>query len=145
MGDHNSLFYLVLFLILWRLRSIATHMDHFVRRLSVRLSVCPSVTLFCHTFQSYVSQATHAFLGMLPLFFMNFGCLYSGKGLFTTREYAKGEFLTEYEGELISDEEGKRRFNAYRRRLGSFIFFFNYKRKKMWLVLDNHNGQLIDF
>ena len=35
---------------------------------SVRLSVCPSVTLFCHTFQSYVSQATHAFLGMLPLF-----------------------------------------------------------------------------
>ena len=51
------------------LRSIATHRDHFVRRLAVRLSVCPSVTLFCHTFQSYVSQATHAFLGMLSLFF----------------------------------------------------------------------------
>ena len=30
---------------LCRLRSIATHRDHFVRRLSVRLSVCPSVTL----------------------------------------------------------------------------------------------------
>ena len=28
-----------------RLRSIATHRDHFVRRLSVRPSVCPSVTL----------------------------------------------------------------------------------------------------
>ena len=27
------------------MRSIATHRDHFVRRLSVRLSVCPSVTL----------------------------------------------------------------------------------------------------
>ena len=40
--------------------SPAKHRDHFVRR--------PSVTLFCHTFQSYVSQATHAFLGMLPLF-----------------------------------------------------------------------------
>ena len=28
-----------------RLRSIATHRDHFVRRLSVRLCVCPSVRL----------------------------------------------------------------------------------------------------
>ena len=37
---------------------------------SVRPSVCPSVTIFCHTFQSYVSQATHAFLGMLPLFLL---------------------------------------------------------------------------
>ena len=65
---------------LCRLRSIATNMDHFVRRLSIRMSVrlsvrpsvrpsiYPSVTLLCHTFQSYVSQATHAFLGMLPLF-----------------------------------------------------------------------------
>ena len=49
--------------LLCRLRSIATHRDHFVRR----PSVCPSV---CHTFQSYVSQATHAFLGMLPLFYI---------------------------------------------------------------------------
>ena len=56
---------------LCRLRSIATHRDHFVRR----LSVCPSVTLFCHTFQSYVSQVTHAFLGMLPLF--SYGWLYT--------------------------------------------------------------------
>ena len=53
---------------LCRLRSIATHRDHFVRRLSVRLSICRSV---CHTFQSYVSQATHAFLEMLPLFLLN--------------------------------------------------------------------------
>ena len=54
---------------LCRLRSIATHRDHFVRRLSVRPSVClsvrPSVTP-----QSYVSQATHAFLGMLPLYLL---------------------------------------------------------------------------
>ena len=75
---------------LCRLRSIATHKDHFVRRLSVCLSVClsvflsvrPSVCLsFCpsvhpsvclsvrlsHSY-SYVSHATHAFLGMLLLF-----------------------------------------------------------------------------
>ena len=55
---------------LCRLRSIATHRDHFVRCPSVCLSVRPSVTLLCHTFQSYVSQATHAFLGMLPLFLL---------------------------------------------------------------------------
>ena len=52
---------------LCRLRSIATHRDHFVRRPSVCLSVRLS-HFVCHTFQSYVSQATHAFLGMLPLF-----------------------------------------------------------------------------
>ena len=48
------------------------HMDHFVLRLSVNPSVCLSVCLSgSHTFlvvtQSYVSQATHAFLGMLLL------------------------------------------------------------------------------
>ena len=51
-----------------RLRSIAAHRDHFVRCLSVCACVCLSDS---HTFlivtHSYVSQATHAFLGMLPL------------------------------------------------------------------------------
>ena len=53
---------------LCHLRSIAAHRDHFVRRLSVRLCVYLSGS---HTFlvvtHSYVSQATHAFLGMQPL------------------------------------------------------------------------------
>ena len=58
---------------LCRLRSIAAHRDHFVRR----LSVCACVRLSdSHTFlivtHSYVSQATHAFLGMLPLCFMSY-------------------------------------------------------------------------
>ena len=61
--------------LLCRLRSIVAHMDHFVRRLSVHLSVCLSVCLsYSHTFfvviYSYVSQATHAFLGLLLLFFL---------------------------------------------------------------------------
>ena len=60
---------------LCRLRSIAVHRDHFVWRLSVRVCMCLCVCLCgSHTFlvvtHSYVSQATHAFLGMLPL------CLY---------------------------------------------------------------------
>ena len=54
------------------LRSIAAHRDHFVRRLSVHLSVRVCVRLSgSHTFlvvtHSYVLQATRAFLGMLPL------------------------------------------------------------------------------
>ena len=61
---------------LYRLRSIAAHRDHFVRRLSVRPCVC---LLGSHTFlvvtHSYVSQATHAFLGMLPLCYVQkFAC-----------------------------------------------------------------------
>ena len=49
------------------LRSIAAHRDRFVQRLSVRPSVCPVVTPFLVVTHSYVSQATHAFLRMLPL------------------------------------------------------------------------------
>ena len=57
---------------LCRLRSITAHKDHFVQRLSVRPSVCLCGS---HTFlvvtHSYVSQVTHAFLGMLPLFLVH--------------------------------------------------------------------------
>ena len=67
-----------LIILLCRLRSIAALRDHFVRRLSVGLSVRLSGS---HTFlvvtHSYVSQATHAFLGMLPLcyiFWWIFNC-----------------------------------------------------------------------
>ena len=56
-------------------------------RPSVRLSHF-SVTLFCHTFQSYVSQATHAFLGMLPLFFLFF------KGNVRCRQVVLEELIT---------------------------------------------------
>ena len=67
---------------LCRLPSIAVHRDHFVGIcLSVNPSVCLSVFLYSsHTFlvvmHSYVSQATHAFLGMLPLFCRSYCCLF---------------------------------------------------------------------
>ena len=48
---------------LCRLRIIAAHRDHFVQR----LSVCLSVHNFVVVTHSYASQATHAFLPMLPL------------------------------------------------------------------------------
>ena len=44
------------------------HKDNFVWRLSIRMSVCLSDSHnFLVVMHSYVSQATHAFLGMLPL------------------------------------------------------------------------------
>ena len=52
-----------LFNLLCRLRSIAAHGDHFLRRL---LSGSHTFLVVTH---SYVPQATHTFLGMLPLFF----------------------------------------------------------------------------
>ena len=67
--------------ILCRLRSIVAHRDHFVWRLSVPPFVCPCVCLSdSHSLlvvrHSYVSQATHAFLRMLPLCCCNFGRIY---------------------------------------------------------------------
>ena len=49
---------------LCHLRSIAAHRDHFVRRLPMGLSGSRTFLVVTH---SYVWQATHAFLGMLPL------------------------------------------------------------------------------
>ena len=62
---------------LCRLRSIAAHRDHFVRHLSVCACVCLSdIYTFLIVTHSYVSQATHAFLGMLPLCFLIFDNFY---------------------------------------------------------------------
>ena len=58
---------------LCRLLSITANRDHFVRRLSVCLSDSQTFLVVTH---SYVSQATHAFLGMLPLcWFIILGCI----------------------------------------------------------------------
>ena len=66
-GDTEDTFY---FSSKWHIlscmRSIVAHRDHFVRRLSVRLSGSHTFLVVMH---SYVSQATSAFLGMLPLCF----------------------------------------------------------------------------
>ena len=76
--DKHVLFTLVLSkhsYLLCRLRGIAAHRDHFVRRLSVRQSHFLGSHTFSVVSHSYVSQATHAFLGMLPLcFFSNRFC-----------------------------------------------------------------------
>ena len=68
--------------LLCRLRSIAAHRDHFVQSavsaVSIHVSVCLSSSLaFLIVTHSYVSQATHAFLRMLPLCSLLRSFLYS--------------------------------------------------------------------
>ena len=81
------------------LRSIAAHRDHFVRSLSVCVSVLLSGS---HTFlvvmHSYVSQATYAFLGMLPLCLLYFEKRYRFKQLpVDSYKRFEMEILTFYE------------------------------------------------
>uniref|UniRef100_K1PFJ0 Histone-lysine N-methyltransferase pr-set7 n=1 Tax=Magallana gigas TaxID=29159 RepID=K1PFJ0_MAGGI len=47
-----------------------------------------------------------------------------GKGVFAKKDYKKGEFILEYDGELISRREGENREKNYSSALGSYIFFF---------------------
>lgn len=66
------------------------------------------------------------------------GCQYlvfsmwrTGKGLFAKREFAGGELLTEYVGELISDEEAGRREDINPRRC-DYMFSFKHDSKFWW-------------
>nr|XP_022306026.1 uncharacterized protein LOC111112653 isoform X5 [Crassostrea virginica] len=56
-----------------------------------------------------------------------------GKGVFASRDFCEGEFLLEYDGEIISYLEGQRRMANYPERLGSFLYGFTFKKKKYWI------------
>ena len=52
--------------------------------------------------------------------------------MFTTKSFSKGDFLLEYKGELISEDEGCLREESYDPDLGSFLFFFKDGSKCLW-------------
>ena len=57
-----------------------------------------------------------------------------GRAVYTNRPFTKGEFICEYNGELIDCDEAKLREAIYaEQNKGSFMFYFQYKRK-MWYV-----------
>ena len=58
--------------------------------------------------------------------------LLTGYGTFTTREFAQGDFLLQYRGEIITHEEGEHRQENYPVDKGSFLFFFQDKGGKYW-------------
>ena len=50
-----------------------------------------------------------------------------GKGVFANRKFARKEFVTEYQGELISTEEAEKREVRYGdepHKFGSFMYYF---------------------
>ncbi|XP_028417446.1 histone-lysine N-methyltransferase set-1-like [Dendronephthya gigantea] len=61
-----------------------------------------------------------------------------GRGVFTTKTFSKGDFLLEYKGELISQEEGYIREKNYPDDLGSFLFFFQQGNASLWYVQANN-------
>ena len=61
--------------------------------------------------------------------------LFLGRGVFTTKKFSKGDFLLEYKGELVSEDEGYQREDLYETELGSFLFFFKNGSKCLWWVI----------
>ena len=55
--------------------------------------------------------------------------LLAGYGVFTTRDYNKGDFLLEYKGELLSEEEASNKEYVSPH---SYQYFFPWKGRTMW-------------
>ncbi|CAJ1081816.1 uncharacterized protein LOC124850789 isoform X8 [Xyrichtys novacula] len=58
---------------------------------------------------------------------------FKGRGIFTSAPFEKGDFLLEYRGDLISQQECERRLHLYHDHLKAFMFEFRYN-GKLWCV-----------
>ncbi len=56
-----------------------------------------------------------------------------GKCLVATSDILPGEYICRYEGQLLSDQEGRRRFADYPKNLGSYMIHFNPGGGWRWL------------
>ena len=61
--------------------------------------------------------------------------------MFSTKKFSKGEFLLEYKGELVSEDEGYQREESYGAELGSFLFSFKDGSQCLWykIILQYYN------
>lgn len=57
-----------------------------------------------------------------------------GRGVITTREFAKGEYVVEYIGELISQAEAKIREEEYAQdqNTGCYMYYFQHRNQQYW-------------
>ncbi|XP_071823694.1 uncharacterized protein [Apostichopus japonicus] len=69
-----------------------------------------------------------------------------GSGVFCEKRFKKGDFLLEYRGELISQEEGEHREANYPEEVGSFLYFFchNGKTKCIDATDSCGNGRMVN-
>ena len=58
-----------------------------------------------------------------------------GMGIRATKKFDKHEFICEYRGELISKHEAQLREESSDHD-GCYMYFFEYKSKKLWYVLN---------
>ncbi|KAL7307721.1 hypothetical protein TKK_0000396 [Trichogramma kaykai] len=66
-----------------------------------------------------------------------------GKGVVTTKDFSKGEFVVEYHGELIDNNEAKKREKKYskNKRIGCYMFYFQYKNATMCVDATKDTGR----
>lgn len=56
-----------------------------------------------------------------------------GRGVFSTKNFSRGDFVAEYAGDLIEIHEAKMREWAYGKQTGSsYMFYFNFKCRDLW-------------
>lgn len=66
-----------------------------------------------------------------------------GRGVYANEPIGKGSFVVEYAGDLVSMDEGVKREEDYSEdhRIGSYIFFFNFKGKRFCLDATAESGR----
>ena len=47
-----------------------------------------------------------------------------GRGIITTKEFEKGDYVATYHGDLIIGNEANTRYENYKEEDGSFMYFF---------------------
>lgn len=60
-----------------------------------------------------------------------------GKGVIATKKYMKGEYICEYEGDLITYGKAQKREDEYieeqkKRAYKGYLFYFTFKNKRLW-------------
>jgi SET domain-containing protein len=55
-----------------------------------------------------------------------------GRSVVTCRPFYQGEFVCNYEGELIDEKEARKRNKEYGEQMGSFMLSFEHEGKKLW-------------
>jgi len=55
--------------------------------------------------------------------------LFTGRGVFAITDISHGQFIVQYDGQLVSEEEGRKREAE---EPSVFRYFFKWKNKKYW-------------
>lgn len=57
-----------------------------------------------------------------------------GRGIVTTREFTKGEFVVEYSGDLIDQVAAKKRETKYAQdqNTGCYMYYFQHRSQQYW-------------